>query len=367
MGLFGALFAGVSGLDSQSNKIGIISNNISNVNTVGFKQGQAEFSTLVVPSGTTTFSPGGVIGGNRQLINGQGTIAGTTSPTDVAITGGGLMFVSTSPAGGTGTLLYTRAGSFTQDANGNFKNANGYFLQGLPIDPKTGNPGPFSSLTTVNVSASATGKPTPTSTIALGANFNASQPALLGPGETITSLLGASNGSIPANQIIVGNDVLGANTNLTKRGDSFTINDPAITTPVQFTYNGFAIGRDVTVPFASGAGTTAEGAGGGLGDGNHNLTGVGTRTFAFTGNIMNAKSVTDDFLNGINTATNFTAQALNFSISVGNHTTKFTYNANPNPSTGTFNNMDTLVQAIMTQRGAALPRRSPAAGSISVR
>jgi len=88
MGLFGALFAGVSGLDSQSNKIGVISNNIANVNTVGFKQGQADFDTLVVPSGTTTFSPGGVIGGNEQLVNEQGLISATTSPTDVAITGG---------------------------------------------------------------------------------------------------------------------------------------------------------------------------------------------------------------------------------------------------------------------------------------
>src|ERR1700733_2446804 len=132
MGLFGALFAGVSGLDSQSNKIGIISNNISNVNTVGFKQGQASFDTLVVPSGTTSFSPGGVIGGNQQLVEQQGTISATTSPTDIAISGGGMLFVSAAPTttAGAASPLFTRSGSFTQDANGNFVNSDGYYLLG---------------------------------------------------------------------------------------------------------------------------------------------------------------------------------------------------------------------------------------------
>src|ERR1700733_11369060 len=103
MGLFGALFAGVSGLDSQSNKIGIISNNISNVNTVGFKQGQAAFDTLVVPSGTTSFSPGGVIGNTQQLVSQQGLIQATASATDAAITGNGFFAVN-SQANGTGSL-----------------------------------------------------------------------------------------------------------------------------------------------------------------------------------------------------------------------------------------------------------------------
>src|SRR5260370_34893469 len=119
MGLFGALFAGVSGLGSQSNKIGIISNNISNVNTVGYKQGQASFDTLVVPSGTTNFSPGGVIGTNQQLVNQQGLIQGTSPSTDVAITGN-RCFVVNSPAHGTGKLLSTRPRPFTQDRPRNF-------------------------------------------------------------------------------------------------------------------------------------------------------------------------------------------------------------------------------------------------------
>jgi flagellar hook protein FlgE len=452
MGLFGALFAGVSGLDSQSNKIGIISNNISNVNTVGYKQGQAAFDTLVVPSGTTSFSPGGVIGNNQQLVNQQGVISATTSPTDIAISGGGLLFVSTSAAGGANNQLFTRAGSFTQDANGNFINSANYFLQGVPIDPTTGNPEAFSKLATVNVSSSATGKPTQTSTIALGANFNASQTPLLGSGETISSLAGQFNGIVTANQIIAGNDVNGENSSLITRGDSFSINDSATTNPVTFTYGGFAIGRNITINANDPASgqlpeTTANNAGG-LGDGanilntqtnvtNTNIASTGgsvitvtlpnadaqgfsatapnnfislngvsaigtipaadingqhviasvtpgvantvitfdasngatdaggnnsttnftvsDRTLAtFTGNILNAQSPTDDFLNGIVAANTFTSTALDFSISVNGNTTKFAYSANPNPSAGTFNSLNTLVSAIDQATGSGL-------------
>jgi flagellar hook protein FlgE len=255
MGLFGALFAGVSGLSSQSNKIGIISNNISNVNTVGFKQGQASFNTLVVPSGTSTFSPGGVIGANQQLVNQQGLIQGTTSATDVAITGNGF-FVVNSQSDGSGKLLYTRAGSFTQDALGNFVNANGYFLQGLPIlpDGTTAQPN-TNNLQTVAVSSSATGKPTPTSAITLAANFNASQSVLLGNGvtATMTSLKGTSgaNVGVSGSQIIVGNDFGAAASNNLTRGNSFTILSGNLaggsgTQSDVFTYGGYTIGRDVT-------------------------------------------------------------------------------------------------------------------------
>lgn len=449
MGLFGALFAGVSGLDSQSNKIGVISNNISNVNTVGYKQGQSTFDTLVVPSGTTSFSPGGVIGGNQQLVNEQGVIAATTSPTDIAISGGGMLFVSNSAAGGANNLLFTRAGSFSQDENGNFVNSNGYFLQGLPIDSTTGKAASpnTQNLVTVNVSSSATGKPTPTSLITLGANFNASQTPLLGPGETITALTGNNNTGVSANQIIVGNDVTGENTiNGIKRGDTFSITDSANTTPQVFTYGGFSIGRNIGITVSgtnAALGGQAEGAtpAGGLGDGNNLLdtetnqtittangssqitvtvantadysttvgangnfasiagvagniggltpaqlngewqvvakgvgnitlqlaagsiatggagpatTTVSNRTFAFSGNILDAKSVTDDFL-GVSGASLFATDAKSFTIQVANvGTTKLSYNSNPNPSSGSFNSLVTLAEAINDSTGSGL-------------
>ncbi|MFQ5785759.1 MAG: flagellar basal body protein, partial [Alphaproteobacteria bacterium] len=61
MSLFGSLFSGVSSLNAQSTAMGIISDNISNVNTVGFKSTASRFATLVTTAATdTTFTPGGV-------------------------------------------------------------------------------------------------------------------------------------------------------------------------------------------------------------------------------------------------------------------------------------------------------------------
>ena len=438
MGLFGALFAGVSGLSSQSNKIGIISNNISNVNTVGFKQGKAAFNTLVVPSGGTTFSPGGVIGTNQQLISQQGLISATTSATDVAITGSGMLFVSPSPAGGADNLLFTRSGSFTQDAEGNFINANGYYLQGLAIDPSTGEAVSANTrnLVTVNVSSSATGKASPTTLISLGANFDATQSVLIGPGETVTPT-GNKNVGVKASTILVGDDVKDENSiNQIIRGDSFqVINDGNVTNPDKFIYGGFTIGRNVTIGVDTAAGAQDEGTlGGGLGDGNNILeTDAGTtitadgstnvititvadstkyavgsnmsiggvtssigginpddlngewqvvsqasgttitvavgaasssaasgtgdasnRTYNFAGNIMDAKSVSADFL-GTTTTSPFADDAFKFSIQVANvGTLKLAYNSNPDPNAGTFNSLNTLASAINDATGSGL-------------
>jgi flagellar hook protein FlgE len=253
MGLFGALFAGVSGLSSQSNKIGIISNNISNVNTVGFKAGVANFNTLVVPSGASTFAPGGVIGGTQTLVSHQGLISGTTSSTDVAISGNGL-FVVNSSADGTGSKYYTRSGSFTQDSTGNFINSNGYYLQGYPIDSTTGKPVGLnaSDLTTVNVNQSATGTATSTSLITLAANLNAAQPVLLGSGEIATiNTIDLANVSNTSTQILVP-----TTTNGLKRGDSMTITSDG-TVNDTFTYGGFTFGRDITSAVALGDGGNA--------------------------------------------------------------------------------------------------------------
>lgn len=244
MGLFGALFAGVSGLGSQSNKIGIVSNNISNVNTVGFKQGGAAFNTLVVPSASSgTFSPGGVLGNNRQLVNQQGLIQGTTSVTDVAISGGGL-FVVNSKSDGTGDTLYTRAGSFSQDASGNFVNAAGLFLQGLKVQTPalSVNPG---NLSTININQNATGSSVATTQMNIGANFNAKQTALSGAGELATLASDSTNAANSASKIII--PTTGTSGNGLLRGDTFHVKTfGATTNDFVFTYGGFAVGRDVS-------------------------------------------------------------------------------------------------------------------------
>ena len=83
MSLYGALFSGVSALSAQSQAMGMIADNISNVNTVGFKKTQAQFSTLVTSSATQTkYSPGGVTSHANALVDQQGLLQASASTTD---------------------------------------------------------------------------------------------------------------------------------------------------------------------------------------------------------------------------------------------------------------------------------------------
>ena len=135
MSLFGSLFTGVSALSAQSQAMGMISNNIANVNTTGYKRNEASFSSLVTQAGRSTiYSPGGVRASTEQTVNQQGTPQQTASSTDVAISGSGFFVVQQSPTGSSGQeTLYTRAGSFSEDENGYLKNSNGYYLMGWEI------------------------------------------------------------------------------------------------------------------------------------------------------------------------------------------------------------------------------------------
>ena len=135
MSLFGSLFTGVSALSAQSQSMGMISNNIANVNTTGYKRNEASFSSLVTQAGRSTiYSPGGVRASTEQTVNQQGTPQQTASSTDVAISGSGFFVVQQRPDGGSGEeTLYTRAGSFSEDENGYLRNSNGFYLMGWEI------------------------------------------------------------------------------------------------------------------------------------------------------------------------------------------------------------------------------------------
>ena len=75
MTLFGALTSGVSGLTAQSSAIGAISDNITNVNTIGYKGTQVDFQTLVtVQTSGTFYSAGGVQSKPRQDTGVQGLL-----------------------------------------------------------------------------------------------------------------------------------------------------------------------------------------------------------------------------------------------------------------------------------------------------
>ena len=177
MSILGAMFTGVSGLAAQSQSIGMISDNIANVNTVGFKGVQAGFQTLVTQSGSKTlYSPGGVQSIPLQSVAAQGLLQSSASATDIAIVGNGLFVANEAAAPGLGDdYVFTRAGAFRPDENGDLVNTGGYFLQGWRLGPGgtlPANPSVLSSLETVSVS-SLSGTAGATQNLEFGANLPA--------------------------------------------------------------------------------------------------------------------------------------------------------------------------------------------------
>lgn len=179
MSILGAMFSGVSGLNAQSLAMSSIANNIANVNTVGFKSTRATFATLVGSAGTANrgFNAGGVEARAIALNDSQGLLQQSASATDIAINGNGFFVVNTVGNGGGGEFLFTRAGQFTPDENGNLQNAAGHFLRGWPIDENGDIPTNRTVLDvteTVNVT-SITGSATPSDAISLQANLQSTQ------------------------------------------------------------------------------------------------------------------------------------------------------------------------------------------------
>jgi flagellar hook protein FlgE len=154
MSLYGALQIGVAGLSANSAALSVASSNIANVNTVGYKAGTSNFSTLLASSaGAGQIEDAGVVASESQNITAQGGSLAGTSQTSMSIKGNGFFVVSDqAPGAGSQDQLYTRAGNFSPDANGNLVNAAGYYLQGWKLDTSGNLPADRSNLTNVNVS-----------------------------------------------------------------------------------------------------------------------------------------------------------------------------------------------------------------------
>ena len=185
MSIFGGLRSGVSGLFVQSQSMAMISDNIANVNTVGYKVNRPQFSSLVTSSGSErTFSSGGVQSQVARDIDQQGLLQGSTVSTDMAISGDGFFAVTDQvtedPTSGdfepTGDIFFTRAGEFRPDKDGNLVNAAGFTLLGF--SPNATGDGfnttnVLTALDGVNVAAQS-GSPSPTTAISMAANLQAS-------------------------------------------------------------------------------------------------------------------------------------------------------------------------------------------------
>ena len=135
----GALWTAKTGLDAQQTRMQVISNNLANTNTTGFKRDRAVFQDLLyqtvrqpgaqssqdtqLPSGLSTGTGVRVV--STEKLFSQGNLSQTEDPLDLAIQGRGFFEVLTPD----GTLAYTRDGSFQMDSQGQMVTATGYALQ----------------------------------------------------------------------------------------------------------------------------------------------------------------------------------------------------------------------------------------------
>jgi flagellar hook protein FlgE len=164
-----ALNTTLSGINAAQSDLNVISNNIANADTIGFKGSRAQFADIFAVTGSNLSST--AVGGGVAMTSvaqefQQGDPETTGNPLDFAIGGNGFFTVNTGDG-----VAYTRAGAFTKDAAGNVVTPEGYNLQVYPPNPD----GTFNTSTTVNLNLTAAqSAATATTSIPISANLPAS-------------------------------------------------------------------------------------------------------------------------------------------------------------------------------------------------
>jgi flagellar hook protein FlgE len=145
MGIFGALTTSVAGLKTQSYALENISGNIANSQTTGYKRIDTSFLDLIPQTGNDEQLAGSVTSRSRSTNTIQGSVQSAAVSTYMAINGDGFFavqkpgsFSDNNPVF-TGVDRYTRRGDFSLDKNGYLVNGAGFYLEGVAIDPTTGN------------------------------------------------------------------------------------------------------------------------------------------------------------------------------------------------------------------------------------
>lgn len=133
MGILSSMYTGITGIQANGEALGIISDNIANANTVGFKTSRAEFADVVAKSlkgilGGNQIGRGTKLNGVTQVFS-QGSVTQTDKATDLAISGDGF-FVVDGPEG----RAFTRNGSFNFNKDGELVNVDGNIVKGFRAD-----------------------------------------------------------------------------------------------------------------------------------------------------------------------------------------------------------------------------------------
>ncbi|MDB5654670.1 MAG: flagellar hook-basal body protein [Tardiphaga sp.] len=207
MSLSGALSSAISALSAQSQALAIISDNIANSQTTGYKTNTASFEDLVTASSSASaYASGGVSSSAQSNVTTQGLLTTTTNATNVAIQGNGFFAVETALTGG--ATEYTRNGNFSTDSSGYLVN-NGAYLMGWRTDASGAVVGNASADTLVPIDtsvAATSGSATTTTTVA------ANLPADAAIGATFTSSMSVYDSLGTANTVQVTWDKTADNT-----------------------------------------------------------------------------------------------------------------------------------------------------------
>lgn len=138
-----SLYSGVSGLKNHQNRMDVVGNNISNVNTTGFKSSRVTFSDTLSQTLSGASRPTGNLGGTNpkqiglgsslssiDTIFTDGSVQSTGVNTDLCLSGNGLFVVKNG-----NSVYYTRNGAFKFDSEGNYVNSDGLLVQGWMASP----------------------------------------------------------------------------------------------------------------------------------------------------------------------------------------------------------------------------------------
>lgn len=195
MSLISSLYTGTTGLESNSQDLSIIGDNIANANTIGFKETRAVFEDqlsqqLLGSSGNGQIGLGSHLEAAQRIFT-QGALTSTGNNTDLALQGGGL-FVVNGAHDGVVSNFYTRDGQFSIDRSGYIVNQQGLRLQGYQADVAGNISGTVGDL---DVSGAAA-QPHATANVTLKANLDAG--ATVGPAFSAASPSTTSNFSTSA-------------------------------------------------------------------------------------------------------------------------------------------------------------------------
>ncbi len=189
MSIGSALLAGTAGLRANASAMAAVSDNIANVNTVGYKRLRNDFTAMLNNQAhQTSYNAGAVRSASTALMTEQGTLQASSVSTHMAISGEGYFVTRERAADATSSdnFNFTRAGQFNPDANGYLQNTGGQYLYGWPVGTDgtvSASPTDLTALQPVRVSGFG-GVAEASSSLAITANLNSDQ-AVTAPGYAV--------------------------------------------------------------------------------------------------------------------------------------------------------------------------------------